>query len=319
MSFDTRISLKKLELLCLVADLGSIKEAAERLYVTQPVVTAHIRSLNERLGVELLYRDGNRMRLTESGAIVYRWASELLMRTRDLEQQLARFSDGLRGSARVASSMTVGSYLLPPVVSAFKLERPEVHIAVAVASPEQAVQEIDSGEADFGVVIAEEDLDLAPDVERELLGHEPLVLVTAPDSAYAEEDEVLADELAEMSFVSSPRDQMRQRLVDRFFREMGLGSPNLVLEFGHAEAMKGALRAGVGVGFLFRSSVAEALALGQLREIGVAGHDFSAPILLLHRKRRELSRAQMDLIAAIRRAIRDRDVVADAVEVTADA
>ena len=319
MSLDTRISLKKLELFCLVADLGSIKEAAERLYVTQPVVTAHIRSLNERLGVELLYRDGNRMRLTESGTIVYRWASELLMRTRDLEQQLSRSNDGLRGSARIASSMTVGSYLLPPVVSAFKIERPDVHIAVSVSAPEQAVQEIDSGETDFGVVIADDDLELAPDVERELLGHEQLVLVAAPNSAYAAEDEVLADELAEMAFVSSPRDQMRQRLVDRFFREMGLGGPDLVLEFGHAEAMKGALRAGVGVGYLFRSSVAEALELGHLREIRVTGHEFSAPILLLHRKRRELSRVQMDLIAAIRRAIKDRDALPDRLDLPAGA
>lgn len=302
---DTRISLKKLELFCLVAELGSIKEAAERLYVTQPVVTAHIHSLNERLGVELLYRDGNRMRLTESGEIAYRWATELLMRTRDLEQQLVRFKDGHRGSVRIAASMTVGSYQLPPVVSAFKTDRPDVRISVSIYPPEQAVQEMDSGVADFAVVIADEDLEFSSDVECELLGRERLALVAAPDAPPVE-DEVLADELAEMGFVSSPRDQMRQRLVDRFFRDMGLGDPDLLLELGHAEAMKAALRAGVGVGFLFHSSVEEAIELGHLREIKVTGHEFSAPILLLYRKQRGLSRMQMDLIAAIRSSIESR-------------
>lgn len=299
--------MKKLELFCLVAELSSIKEAAERLYVTQPVVTAHIRSLNERLGVEVLYRDGNRMRLTESGMIVYKWATELLIRTRDVEQQLIRFKAGMAGSVRIASSMTVGSYLLPEVVASFKTERQAVQVAVSVSSPEAAVQEIESGAADFGVLIAEEDLDLPLDMERELLGREELVLVAAADSAFAL-DEVLADELAEMPFVSSPRDQIRQRLIDRFFREMGLGPANLVLEFGHAEAIKGALREGVGVGFLFRSSVSEALESGSLQEIKVTGHEFSAPIMLLHRKRRELSRVQLDMIAAIRQAIKVRSL-----------
>jgi len=305
MTLDTRISIKKLELFCLVVELGSIKEAAERLYVTQPVVTAHIQSLNERLGVELLYRDGHRMRLTGSGTIVYQWANDLLVRTRDLDQQLLRFKDGLRGKCAIASSMTVGSYLLPPVVAEFKDQRPDVEISVAVSSPEGAAQEIESGQADFAVVIAEDDFELAPEIERELLGHERLVLVAAPGAPPAE-DEVLVDELAEMAFVSSPHDHSRARLVGRLLRDLGIGDPDVRLEFGHAEALKAAVRGGVGVGFLFESSVREAIELGQLREITVTGHEFRAPIFLLHRPQRELSRVQMDLMAAIRRAVLGR-------------
>ena len=59
---DQRISLQKLEIFCLVVDLGGVGRAAEHLFVAQPVVSAHLRTLQERLGAELLYRDGRRLR-----------------------------------------------------------------------------------------------------------------------------------------------------------------------------------------------------------------------------------------------------------------
>ena len=65
MALDTRISLYKLEILCAVVDHGGVSRAAEQLYISQPVVTAHIRSLEERLGAELFQRAGRGVEPTE--------------------------------------------------------------------------------------------------------------------------------------------------------------------------------------------------------------------------------------------------------------
>jgi len=135
---DNRISLKKLEILCLVVDLGGVGRAAERLQVSQPVVTAHLRLLQDRLGVELLHREGQQMRLTEAGVEVYRWAREVLGRSRELARTIDELADGSSGAVAVASSMSVGSYLLPRVLGLFGHERPEARITLHVSDAEDA-------------------------------------------------------------------------------------------------------------------------------------------------------------------------------------
>ena len=66
MALDSRVTLHKLEVFSLVVELGGVSRAAEQLFVSQPVVTAHIRSLEQRVGARLFYREGRNLRLTES-------------------------------------------------------------------------------------------------------------------------------------------------------------------------------------------------------------------------------------------------------------
>src|ERR1700760_5005074 len=86
-TFDNRITFQKLEILCLVVDLGGVTRAAEHLWVAQPVVTAHIRSLQERLGVTLFHREGRRTILTDAGQQVYQWAQDVLSRTEQMQRE----------------------------------------------------------------------------------------------------------------------------------------------------------------------------------------------------------------------------------------
>ena len=70
--YDNRITLQKLEVFCSVVELGGVSRAAEHLWVAQSVVSGHLRSLQDRLRVQLLYRDGQQMKLTKAGEQVYR-------------------------------------------------------------------------------------------------------------------------------------------------------------------------------------------------------------------------------------------------------
>jgi DNA-binding transcriptional LysR family regulator len=307
MEIDTRISLKKLELFCLVADLGSIKNAADQLFVTQPVVTAHIRSLNERLGVQLLYRDRNRMLLTEAGEVVYAWAGKILQETRDLDARLSGLTEGAMGTARVSASISLGSYVLPDLISSFRAERPQVLVTLSISDPEHAAQAVDTGEADFGVVIAAEDMSLTPGVEAETIGYEELVLVGAPSVDLPTMLES-PTKLRGLKFMASPRDLQRQQIVERQLRQHGVRDLNIVAELGHAEAMKRMIINGDGVGFLYRCSIQAELERGELREIPVAGLEMSAPVLLLRRTERPVSRVTYELAQAVKLGIAARTV-----------
>ena len=122
--------------------LEALGRAAEDLFVAQPVVSAHLRSLENRLGgAELFYREGRQLHLTEAGRAVHAWTEDVLTRTRELERHLASLSDGSTGSVVMGASMSVGSYVLPHVLTSFRARHPGAALRLGISSTEHAIEE----------------------------------------------------------------------------------------------------------------------------------------------------------------------------------
>lgn len=300
--YDKRISLQKLEVLCLVVELGGISRAAEHLIVAQPVVTSHIQSLQKRLGVKLLYRDGHRMRLTDEGERVYEWAAETLSRTRELMRELDGLAEGQRGTVAVAASMTLGSYLLPGVLTEFRQRRPAAAITLSVSDPEHAVNAVEMGQCDFAVVVADAPPTNAG-LRTEVIGREEIVLVAAHDYKPAVTSLPVAA-LEDAPLVSSPAGLVRRSVIDAQIAACGVRPRNTVMELGHPEAMKRATLDGLGMCLMFRSSVARELADGTLREILLEDAELSVPLLTVMRADKRLSPIQRELLEAVSDGVR---------------
>lgn len=292
-------SLHKLKIFDHVVQLGSVSRAAERLYVAQPVVTAHVRSLEERVGARLFCRAGRHLRLTEAGRAAHAWVTDVLRLTRELERHLDGVSDGSQGAVVVGSSMAVGGYLLPEVLVAFKLERPLVNIRLSVNDSEHAIADTLNGENDFAVVPSE-DPPATETLVAELLGVEELVFVCAPDSDWAGTSYTVA-QLAELPFVEAPTGLIRRSFVETEMSRVGIHDRTIAIEMGHPEAMKQATRAGLGVAVLSFTSVARELECGELCRIEVAGvHELGFPAYLVHHKDKLFTVAHLDLMERIR-------------------
>jgi DNA-binding transcriptional LysR family regulator len=297
MTFGSRVSLHKLEVFDTVVRHASITRAAEELFVAQPVVSAHVRSLEERLGVKLFDRRGRQIELTEGGRIVHEWATELLTRTRELSREIDGLADGTRGGVVLAASMTAGAYLLPPIVIAFKRDHPDADISLNITEPEGVLTAAEGGECDFGVVMLD-DSDSRRPLNYRHLRDEDLVLVAAPEGPPAASVVTTAD-LAYLSFVCSPLDRRRRRMIDRLLARHGVLKRHVVLSLGHASAIKHAVREGLGVAMMFRASVESELRNGELREIAVSDAVLSTPLLMVHRRDKRLSPLQSRLADAI--------------------
>ncbi len=300
---DYRISLTKLEILCLVVELGGVGRAAERLHVSQPVVTAHMRLLQDRLGVELLYREGQQMKLTDAGHEVYDWAREVLGRSRELSRTIDGIADGSAGAVVVAASMTVGSYLLPRVLGCFADRRPAARVTLHVSDCEDAQRAAESGECDFAVVTAGSSL-TGGALRARCIGRHDLVLVAgATDTRVG--DSVSPAELANLPFVCAPATRPRRQMVDEALAGVGIAARHVVLELGHPEALKTVTRMGTGVTMLLRAAVEEELHAGTLREVEIQGHQLQVPLLLVHRGDKRFTPLQMQLVDALCAALGD--------------
>jgi DNA-binding transcriptional LysR family regulator len=302
--FDNRISLQKLEVFCLVAELGGIGRAAEHLNVSQPVVTAHMRTLQERVGAKLIYRDGQQMRLTEMGEAVHEWAQEVLTRSREVARQIQGLADGATGTAVVASSMSVGSYILPAIVSDFVRDRPRASITLYVSDAEDAKAATELGDADFAVVTSVLDVASANLSAEKVCEHE-LILVASPNDSHVGEM-VTVEDLARLRYVCSPGGRPRRRLVEQALDAIGVHDRQIAIQLGHPEALKIATARGLGVCLMLRASVTDELAHGVLREVAIEDAALSVPIVLVQRMDKRFSPLQSLLIATLREQLAGR-------------
>lgn len=293
---DSGITLQKLEIFCCVAELGSVTRAAERIGIAQPVVTAHIRSLEAKLGVRLVGRTGRNISLTEAGQRVFSWAAEVIASKRQLEREIGSLRGGSAANVSVAASITAGSYILPDIVIEFHSSHPEATISTHVSNSPSACEAVRTGECDFGLMTVEGEI--SDNLVVEVIRNEPLVLVASPTNRLIGKTVSIHD-LAKLPFVTGPKSIVRRAIEDKTLFELGV-ERHIVLELSHTESIKRAVRSDVGVSFLFQAALKDELAAGVLNRVEVPGLQMFVPIVLIYRRDRSFTSLQQALMDRIR-------------------
>jgi LysR family transcriptional regulator, low CO2-responsive transcriptional regulator len=298
---DNRVSLHKLEVFCRVVELGGVRFAAEDLFVSQPVVSAHLRSLEERLGTKLFRREGRGMELTESGIEVHQWAVEVLRGRAELDRSLRDISRGAAGRATIGTSMSVGNYLLPRVLVDFRRNHPHASIAVHQSGVELALERTLAGRFDFAVVATDLVLD-SDSFDAELIARPPFCVVTAPDDHRVGDSATVA-ELTGLPFVCPPTGAAIRRSQDSALASIGVVDRRVAIEFGSAESIKVGVRGGLGLAMLWRESVRQDIEAGLLREIQITGHNLRDKLYFVRRHGKRLTAFQSRLTDVLRSGI----------------
>lgn len=300
MSSDQRISLQKLEVLCLVVELGGVHRAAERLLVTQPVISAHLHSLQERFGTRLFVKHGRRIALSEAGEAVYAWAKEVLAGRAALDRKIEDLSCGDAGTVRVAASMSVGDYHLRTPLVDFARSHPNARITLLASDPDAALRNVEEGTCDFGLIVT--DAPISRDIHHvKQVGWDVTTLIAAPDSDLP--NVIEAATLATQQAVCPPSDSAARRLEDAVLRAVGVRNRPVVIECDTVETIKGAVAAGLGVALMSREAVRAELARGELREISVLGMRMDRPLFHVQRHDRQLSLMQQAFSDTIRTSL----------------
>src|SRR5919197_388855 len=144
---------KQLAAFCAVVERKSFSQAAERLGVTQPAVSLQVRSLEKRLGRQLLDRSGRRVEPTEAGLALYRGAQRLLALEDQLLEELEAGEEGeLGGTLEVGASTGPGSTVVPVLLGEFQRANPGVSISLSIFDTQTVVDRVARRELELGVV-----------------------------------------------------------------------------------------------------------------------------------------------------------------------
>ncbi|MDL5158259.1 LysR family transcriptional regulator [Actinomycetospora termitidis] len=300
--------LRRLEMFCAVVDEGGVTRAAERFHVAQPWVSAQMRTLEKAVDAALFVREGRRIVLTEAGRRLYAWATETLAGAAQAQRDIDDLHSGAAGTLAVATSMAIGTYLIPPLMTDLRRERAGADITISISEPAVAMRRVETGEVDFAVTTWMDEVP-PPGVQAEKLWDEPIVLCAAPDGPPAGDTIDLA-EVAALPLVGVPAGVAIERVLDRQLRAAGLAPPSYVIRLGHAEALKRAVADNGWVCFAPLYCVADDVAAGRLRAVRVADADLAEAIGLFSRDTSWFSPLQRAAVATLRDvAVRKRGEV----------
>ena len=282
------MDIKRLELFCRVVDLKNFTRAAESVRLSQPSVSEHIRLLEEAVGEKLLDRLGREVLATPAGEVLYRYARQIIRLRDEALQAIDQFRGELSGSLVVGASSIPGTYLLPQWIEPFKGKYPSIRTTVRIGDTEQVLAQLLDGEVELALVGARKKESRVNFVE--LLSDE-LVLAVPPGSPLARRGAIDIAELTEVPFILRELGSGTRSVMSEALATAGLDTDKLrvIAEMGNTEAVRQAVRAGVGVSILSRISIVDDLERGDLAVVGIKGVKILRHIWLATRHNRQLS------------------------------
>jgi DNA-binding transcriptional LysR family regulator len=283
---DTR----QLAAFCAVVERRSFSQAAERLGVTQPAVSLQIRSLEQRLGRQLLDRSGRRVEPTEAGLRLYASAQRLLALEEQLLEDVAGDDEGaLTGTLELGASTGPGGAVVPLLLCQFQELHPAVRVRLAVSDTQTVVDQVADRQLELGVVGAAR---RHRGVVFEPFFRDEVVLACPAGHRFAGKTLTLDDLRRERLIVMQEGAGVRQVIEDEL---RGAGSRlrdlDVRVELGLQESVRSAVAAGHGVTFISRSALDADLAAGTIAVARVQGLDPVREIFLARSAGRTETRA----------------------------
>jgi len=291
---DTR----QLAAFCAVVELRSFSQAAERLGVTQPAVSLQIRSLEKRLGSQLLDRSGRRVEPTEAGRRLYRSAQRMLALEEQLLGELGDENGTLSGRLEIGASTGPGGTVLPVLLCEFQRRHPDVRVALSVSETQRVVDQVARRELELGVVGAAR---RHRAVTFEPFFRDEVVLACPPGHAFAGRT-VPLDELREEPLIVMQEGAGVRQVIEDELRGVGvrLRDLDVRLELGLQESVRSAVAAGHGVAFISRTAIEAELAAGTIAEASVEGLEPAREISLVRASGRAETRVAQAFVAYAR-------------------
>jgi len=244
-----------------VAQHLNFRKAAEQLFLTQPAVTLQIKALESDLGLRLFDRTGGKIALTQQGSVMLDYANRLHSLASEAEQALCSREDSISGELALGASTTIAQYVLPRLLGAFQNEYPKIQFSLRSGNTGEVVRWLVDGRVALGLIegpARERGVRTEPFMEDELVLITPANLDSGP--------------LSPSQFVSTNLLMREQGSGSRHVVELALEKAGFklkafkkVMELDSTEAIKSAVEAGLGVGFVSRWAISKELELGTLK------------------------------------------------------
>lgn len=285
-----------LDLLKSVAELGSIRQAAEAHNVSQPAASMRVKSLEKSLGIRLVSRANGRAQLTAAGVAVVQWSEQILEGAGDLIAGVKALRSKERSSLKVAASMTVAEYLVPIWLNRLRRISSEIAVSLQMGNSEQVAAIIRGKKADIGFV---EGRTVPTEFYNRKIYDDALVVVVSPGHPWSHRKKIVAPkELSSMPMVLREAGSGTREVFEKALEPLDL-APMALVELASNTAIKAMVGSGVGPGVLSRLVAKPELDSGRLVEVRTRGVSLDRSITAIWSRSKPMSASAKRLLKII--------------------
>ena len=250
-----------------VAEHLSFHKAAEHLFLTQPAVTQQVKALEDELGVRLFDRTPKGVLLTEQGSLLLQYAQKAAALTAEAAEKLASGDGKLSGEFALGVSTTIAQYVLPRLIGAFLSEHSRVQLSLQSGNTAEIVRLLLEDKVAIGLI---EGPARDREVRTEPFMEDELVLIAPADFEFGR---LTREQLLSSSLLMREQGSGSRRVVQTALEKAGcrLKSFPRVMNLDSTEAIKSAVEAGLGIGFVSRWAISKELQLRVLKVVEIPG------------------------------------------------
>ncbi len=279
---------RQIEAFVVLCSTGSFTETAKILFLTQSAVSHSMKSLEEELGCQLFRRQGKKFSITEAGDRLLRFARPYLAEMQSIHEELSGFEKFGSGRIRLGASSQACRFLLPPILSKFKLGHPHCRFEVKAEDTPKCLEMLNLGEIDLAITlepIKSSEIDFVPCFSDELR------LVVHPDHQWAKRGKVDWSEAASENFILYNRSSYTFRIFYDYLDDKGIKLSSY-MEISSPEATKELIKVGMGVSILPTWAVEEERDRGELKSLSLGSPKLTRTWGISVRKGRKLNKAE---------------------------
>lgn len=291
---DMRYTLRQLEVFLAVASQESVSRAAESLAMSQSAVSGALADLERQFDIQLFERLGKRLQLSGLGRSLRAQAEALHEQAREFENQLA--SHDAVGRLRVGATLSIGNHLLVPEIARFMREHPGARVTLDVANTAEIARRVLNFEIDIGLIEGELQ---EPELEVSRWRPDELVVFCAPDHPLAKRGPLSDRDLIQNPWIVREPGSGTRQAFERAMHGI-LSDLHIVLELQHTEAIKGAVKTGLGLGCVSRVALEDEFRYGTLVPCQVPQRDFHRWFYAVMHQRKYQSAAVLSFLKHIR-------------------
>ena len=254
-----------------VADKKNFSKAAKALSLTQPAVSFQIQTLEQYYQTMLFDRVNRHVKLTAAGELLLDYAVHMNNLQAELERNMQQLTGHVKGELLVGASTTIGEYILPYVVGAFKQEYPDVNATIQIMNTNDIAENVNNKSFDLGII--EGPVELTENMESIAFLEDELVLAIPSDHPFAAKESITLEELKTLPYItrepgSGSRLIFEQALIDADF---DIEELHMVMELGSTTSIKSAIMGGLGISTISKWAIQDLVKTGKVAALTIEG------------------------------------------------
>jgi DNA-binding transcriptional LysR family regulator len=268
------MNLNHLAIFQAVASSASVSGGALRLHISQSAVSKQLGEFERHLGAILFDRLPRGVRLTEAGRLLLGYANRLFAIEAEAEQALGDLQHLRRGRIAIGASRSIGGYLLPPLLAAYRRRHPGVELSLQVENTESVERKLIAGEIDIGFTEGMLGSEL---LDYQLFAQDELVLIAAPDHPAVARAPLPLAALAEFPLLMHEPGSGTRAITEKALAAKKL-SLRPAMTLASTEALKQTVATGIGLAILSAVAIRTEVEAGILAVVPVQGLRIQRPL-----------------------------------------